>query len=78
LSIPKQKRNNIVRKYIAGVVVVQVVNHKVTRVLDEKVDGMPVIASIDDVGLVDPADMLSNVGDDTFIFMTIVLWRRFK
>ena len=70
MSIPKQKRNKIVRKYVAGVVVVQVVNHKVTRVLDEKVDGMPVIASIDDVVLVDPVKMLSNVA---FIFMTIVL-----
>lgn len=72
MSIPKQKRNNIVRKYVAGVVVVQVVNHKVTRVLDEKVEGMPVIAFIDDVAVVDPAEMLSNVGDDMFIFMTIV------
>ena len=69
MSIPKQKRNKIVRKYVAGVVVVQFVNHKVTRVLDEKVDCMPTIAPIDGVGLVGTAEVFSNGGDDMFIFM---------
>jgi hypothetical protein len=67
--MPKQKRNKIVRKYVAGVVVVQFVNHKVTRVLDEKVDCMPTIVPIDSVGLVDPAEASPSGGDDMFIFM---------
>ena len=39
----------MVRKYVPGVVVVHSVNHRVTRVLTEKVDDMPDISDIWDM-----------------------------
>jgi hypothetical protein len=46
LSIPRENRKTMVKKYVVGVVVVHVVNHKVTRVLVENVVDMPDIVSI--------------------------------
>jgi hypothetical protein len=62
--MPKQKRNTIDRIYVAVVVVVQFVNHRVTRVLEEKVDDIPGIVCIDGMGLmagtmVDDEDAMS-------------------
>jgi hypothetical protein len=63
----------MVRMYVVGVVVVQVVNHKVTRVLDENVDDIPDIVPIDGMGLAD-ADMIpAEEGDDISIFISMVL-----
>jgi hypothetical protein len=62
LSIPREKRKTMVKKYVAGVVVVHVVNHRVTRVLEEKVDDMPAMGSIEDIGaIVSVGDMVMSM-----------------
>jgi hypothetical protein len=75
LSMPREKRNKIVKKYVAGVVVVQFVNHNVTRILDEKVDDMADIASIGGMG---PADGIGKPieedGDIPMFILAIKSW----
>lgn len=66
----------MVRKYVAGVVVVQVVNHKVTRVLEEKVDDMPDIESIDAMDLVGAAIILAEECNGISIIISMVLQMR--
>jgi hypothetical protein len=67
-SMPKEKRKTIVKKYVKGVVVVQVVNHSVTRVPDEKVEDMP---GIDDMELADGISVPVEDGEDMSIFMMV-------
>jgi hypothetical protein len=69
--MPKEKRKTIVRKYVAGVVVVQVVNHNVTRVLEENVDDMPDIVSMEGIALADAVVILVKDEDGIFIFIFI-------
>jgi hypothetical protein len=71
--MPKEKRKTIVKQYVKGVVVVQVVNHNVTRVLEEKVDDMP---GMPDMGGIEVADGIgigigipAEDGEDMSIFM---------
>jgi hypothetical protein len=71
--MPKQNRKTIVKKYVKGVVVVHVVNHKVTRVLEEKVDDMP---DMPDMGGMEVADGIgidigipAEDGEDMSMFM---------
>jgi hypothetical protein len=74
LSIPKEKRKRMVKKYVAGVVVVQLVNHRVTWVLEEKVDDMldiPCMVGIGPAEIVDGAATRAEDSGDSFIFMTI-------
>jgi hypothetical protein len=74
LSIPKEKRKTIVKKYVVGVVVVQVVTHRVTRVLEEKVDDMPDMASIDGIdptGMVEDAATTAEDSGDMFMFIFV-------
>jgi phosphopantothenate synthetase len=71
--MPKENRKTIVRKYVAGVVVVQVVNHNVTRVLEENVDDMPDIVSMEGIALADAVVILVKDGDGIFIFMSMIL-----
>jgi hypothetical protein len=52
--MPREKRTITAKEYIAGVVVVHVGNHNVTRVLEEKVDDMPAMGWAD--GVVAPAE----------------------
>jgi hypothetical protein len=59
--MPREKRKMIVRKYVAGVVVVQFVNHNVTRVLAEKVDDMADVASIDGIDDMGPTDGIGSL-----------------
>jgi hypothetical protein len=66
--MPKEKRKTIVKKYVKGVVVVQVVNHSVTRVPDEKVEDMP---GIDDMELADGISVPVEDGEDMSIFMMV-------
>lgn len=66
----------MVRKYVVGVVVVQVVNHKVTRVLEEKVDDMPAIASFECIGAMELAEEVGRpVEDRADMSISIVLDR---
>lgn len=76
-SMPKEKRNSNVKRYVRGVVVVQVVNHKVTRVPEEKVVDMPGIDGMelaDDIGIpVDDGEIMSILMS---MSMMICSWTR--
>jgi hypothetical protein len=69
-SMPKEKRNSIVKKYVRGVVVVQVVNHNVTRVPEEKVVDMPGIGGME---LADDTGIPVEDGDDMSMFISMLM-----
>jgi hypothetical protein len=71
--MPKEKRKTIVRKYVAGVVVVHVVNHSVTRVLEENVDDMLDIEFMEGIVLADAVVAPIEEEDGIFRFMSMVL-----
>jgi hypothetical protein len=76
LSMPRENRKTTVRRYVPGVVVVHVVNHKVTRVLEENVDDMPDIEPMNGIEPVGVAIRLADEDDGISIIISMVaeLW----
>lgn len=66
---------------MAGEVVVQSLNHKVTRVLEEKVEDMPAMAAIECIGVIglaEEAGELTDDGCDMSISCILPYWNEVK
>jgi hypothetical protein len=79
--MPKEKRKRMAKKYVAGVVVVQPVNHRVTWVLEEKVDDMLdmscimlCMVGIGPAEIIDGAATVAEDSGDLFMFISMTVY----